>query len=127
MIGGAAMTTKTTNFDVAKYLVDGETMAMFLSECLEEGGVELFLDAIGEVARAKGMTEVAAGAGLTRASLYKALGEHGNPTLKTVSRVLASLGFRMVIEPVEPGHRATAKPKRAAAKRAPTSTRQAPR
>jgi probable addiction module antidote protein len=48
------MTTKFKEFDVAKHLVDAELMAMFLSECLEEGGVDLFLDAIGEVARAAG-------------------------------------------------------------------------
>lgn len=93
------MTIKFTEWDVVDYLVDAKTMAAYLTACLEDGGVTLFLHACGDVARAKGMTDVAADAGLTRASLYKALDEGGNPTMKTVALVLASLGFKMVIKP----------------------------
>lgn len=93
------MTIKLSDFDVVDYLVDSKTMAYYLTDALEEGGVPLFLKACGDVARARGMTEVAADAGLTRASLYKALGEDGNPSMATVSRVLDSLGFKMVIRP----------------------------
>jgi probable addiction module antidote protein len=94
------VTIKFTKWDVVDYLVDSNTMALYLSACLEEGGVTLFLHACGDVARAKGMTDVAADAGLTRASLYKALDEGGNPTMKTVALVLESLGFKMVIKPI---------------------------
>lgn len=93
------MSIRFTKWDVVDYLVDANTMAHYLTACLEEGGVTLFLHACGDVARAKGMTDVAADAGLTRASLYKALDESGNPTMKTVALVLESLGFKMVIKP----------------------------
>ena len=93
------MTIKLSDFDVADYLVDAKTMAYYLTDSLDEGGIPLFLKACGDVARARGMTGVAADAGLTRASLYKALGEDGNPTMATVSRVLDSVGVKMVIRP----------------------------
>lgn len=95
------MTIKTSRFDVEDYLVDEELMGYFLTDCLEEGGVPLFLDAIGEVARARGMSDLAASSGLTRTSLYKALNEGGNPTVKTVVQVLDGLGFRVTIVPKE--------------------------
>jgi probable addiction module antidote protein len=102
------MTTNTTRFDVARYLVDEDTMAHYLSDCFDEGGDALFLQAVGDVARARGMSGVANDSGLTRASLYKALGEGGNPALDTVARVLDTLGFRFAIQPKQ----AAAKPAR---------------
>lgn len=93
------MTNTTSKFDVAKYLVDDQTIANYLDDCMEEGGTPLFLKAVGEVARARGMSEIAASAGLTRASLYKSLGEAGNPALSTMERVIDSLGFRLSVVP----------------------------
>ena len=93
--------TMTSKFDVRKYLTDSETMANYLSDCLEEGGIPLFLKAIGEVARARGMSELANNTGLTRASLYKALGEDGNPALSTMALVVDSLDMKLVVVPKE--------------------------
>ena len=93
------MTTTTEKFDVTEYLVDEETMANYLADCLAEGGIALFLHAMGEVARARGMSVIAADTGLTRASLYKALGEGGNPGLGTIARVLDTLGFTLSVVP----------------------------
>ena len=72
-------------------------MANYLTDCFEEGGTALFLKAIGEVARARGMSELANRTGLTRASLYKALAEDGNPAFDTLARVLDTLGFRLCV------------------------------
>lgn len=93
------MTTTTEKFDITEYLVDDETMANYLADCLAEGGIALFLHAMGEVARARGMSMIAADTGLTRASLYKALGEGGNPGLGTIARVLDTLGFSLSVVP----------------------------
>ena len=93
------MTTTTEKFDVTEYLVDEETMANYLADCLAEGGITLFLHAMGEVARARGMSVIAADTGLTRASLYKALGEGGNPGLITIAKVLDTLGFTLSVVP----------------------------
>lgn len=91
------MTTTTSKFDVGKYLVDDATIETYLDDCFEEGGSQLFVKALGEVARARGMTEVAETAGLTRASLYKSLGEGGNPALSTIEKVIDILGFRLAV------------------------------
>lgn len=96
----------TSKFDISRYLVDDETIANYLSDCLEEGGVPLFLKAIGQVARVRGMTDLATDTGLTRASLYKALDETGNPTLSTMSLVVDSLNMRLVIVPKTSGRAA---------------------
>lgn len=91
------MSNTTSQFDVARYLSDENAIANYLDDCLEEGGSRLFLAAIGDVARARGMSEIAASAGMTRASLYKSLGEEGNPAFTTMERVLDSLGLRIAI------------------------------
>lgn len=87
----------TSRFDVGRYLAGDEVMANYLTDCFEEGGTALFLKAIGEVARARGMSELANRTGLTRASLYKALAEDGNPAFDTLARVLDTLGFRLCV------------------------------
>lgn len=94
------MSTQHTRFDVAEYLVDDETIAAYLDACLEEGGVTLFQKAVGEVARARGMGEVASASGVTRASLYKSLTEEGNPALGTMNRVIESFGLRFSVQPL---------------------------
>jgi probable addiction module antidote protein len=90
-------TLHTSRFDVGRYLAGDEVMANYLTDCFEEGGTALFLKAIGEVARARGMSELANRTGLTRASLYKALAEDGNPAFDTLARVLDTLGFRICV------------------------------
>jgi probable addiction module antidote protein len=95
------MSTQHTRFDVAEYLVDDASIAAYLDACLEEGGIALFQKAVGEVARARGMGEVAASSGVTRASLYKSLAEEGNPALSTMTRVIGTFGLRFSIQPLE--------------------------
>lgn len=95
--------TTTRPFDVAAYLDDDETIAAYLAEALETGDVAYIAQALGTVARAKGMAEVAANAGLSRESLYKALSVNGNPELATVLRVMQSLGMRLTVEPAGTG------------------------
>ena len=126
------MTIRTTPFDAARYLTDDVTMANYLSDCMEEGGIPLFLTAIGDVARARGMSGLATATGVTRAALYKSLAESGNPGLATIERVLDGLGFRLAVVPKEavsqervPRRPAAAKPARAAAKRHAPATKAA--
>lgn len=95
------MSTQHTRFDVAEYLVDDASIAAYLDACLEEGGITLFQKAVGEVARARGMGEVATTSGVTRASLYKSLTEEGNPALSTMTRVIETFGLRFSIQPIE--------------------------
>jgi probable addiction module antidote protein len=125
------MTTTTEKFDVAEYLVDEETMANYLADCLAEGGITLFLHAMGEVARARGMSVIAADTGLTRASLYKALGEGGNPGLGTIAKVLDTLGFTLSVVPKARPAKRTAKKARKkiapAAKPRKSTARKSPR
>lgn len=126
------MTTRTTPFDPVRYLTDDVTMAHYLDACLEEGGIPLFLTAIGDVARARGMSGVATTTGLTRASLYKALAGSGNPALATMERVLDALGLRLSVAAKDtvpparaPRRTAEVKPARAAAKRHVPATKAA--
>ncbi len=86
-------------FDAAEYLDSDETVAAYLSACLAEGDDALFMAALGDVARARGMTKLAADAGLSRESLYKALSPGSHPRLETVRRVVAALGLQMTIAP----------------------------
>ncbi len=87
--------TKTRPWDAVKYLKSEEDMAAYLEAALEEGDAALFSAALGDVARAKGMTEIARKAGLGRESLYKALSPEGNPEFSTVLKVMRSLGLKL--------------------------------
>ncbi len=94
-----ASTTKVTNtvaYDVSEQLRTPEEMAAYLDAWLEEAADDAsgIARALGDIARAKGMTQVARDAGLSRESLYKALGENGNPTFATVLKVARALGVR---------------------------------
>jgi probable addiction module antidote protein len=97
------MVTKTYPFDASEYLDDNETIAVYLDEALATGDAALVAKCLGDVARARGMTEIAAEAGLTRASLYKALSSEGNPEFATVLRVIQALKLRLSVatEPAE--------------------------
>lgn len=92
--------TKTTRYDVAEHLRTPEEMSAYLDACLQEAGDdEAFLArALGDVARAKGMTQVARDAGLSRESLYKALSGDRSPSFGTVLKVLRALGLKLHTE-----------------------------
>ena len=87
--------TKTTRFDAAEYLDTEVRPAAYIAEALETGDADFVRDALGLVARARGMAEIAKKAGLNRESLYKALGEAGNPEFGTVMRIIRALGLTL--------------------------------
>ncbi|MFA7637777.1 MAG: addiction module antidote protein [Parvibaculum sp.] len=89
------MSVKTTAYDSAAYLKTREDVAAYLEAAFEEGDASLIAHALGVVARAEGMTDVAKQAGVTRASLYKALSVEGNPEFSTVLKVVQALGLKM--------------------------------
>jgi len=93
---------KTTSFDAAEYLDSPDMIAAYLAAAFEEGDQALMRAALNDVARARGMSELQKETGLKRETLYKALGEKGNPTLDTLSKVLAAFGVRLSIEPATP-------------------------
>jgi probable addiction module antidote protein len=88
-------TTKTHPWDAAEYLQSEEDMAAYLEAALEENDPALVAAALGDICRAKGMTQIARDAGLGRESLYKALSPDGNPEFATVLKVVRSLGLRL--------------------------------
>jgi len=87
--------TKTLPWDAAEHLETEEDMAAYLEAALEEGDASLVAAALGDIARAKGMTEIARQTGLGRESLYKALSPEGNPELATILKVVRSLGLSL--------------------------------
>ena len=87
--------TKTRLWDPAEHLETEEDMAAYLEAALEEGDPALVASALGDIARAKGMTQIARETGFGRESLYKALSAEGNPEFATVLKVLQSLGLRL--------------------------------
>ena len=91
------MTRKTSRWDAADTLETKEDIAAYLDAVLEDGDPDLLKAALGDIARAKGMTEIAQAAGLGRANLYKALSPDGNPEFATVARVLKALGLRLSV------------------------------
>ena len=94
---------KTTRFDAADYLNTEERQAAYISAALETGDADFVRDALGLVARARGMGEIAKIAGLNRESLYKALGETGNPKFSTVMRIIRALGLTLSARPAAMG------------------------
>ena len=92
--------TKTTPYDVTEHLRTPEEMAAYLDAWLEEAPDDAagIARALGDIARARGMTQVAKEAGLSRESLYRALSADGNPTLATVLKVAKALGVRLHAE-----------------------------
>jgi probable addiction module antidote protein len=91
------MAIETTKWDSADYLKTPEDIAAYLEAVFEDGDPELIAHALGVVARAEGMTAVAKKAGLTRASLYKALSTDGRPEFATVLKVVQALGLKMTV------------------------------
>jgi probable addiction module antidote protein len=97
-----AAKTKTIGYDVAAQLRTPEEMAAYLDAWLAEAPDDVagIARAIGDIARAKGMSQVAREAGLSRESLYRALSEGGNPSFATILKVTRALGVRLHVEPV---------------------------
>ena len=87
--------TKTRRWDVTRYLRTERDMAAYLNAALEDGDPMLVAAALGDIARAKGMTGVARKAGLGRESLYKSLSPEGRPELATVLKVVHALGLKL--------------------------------
>ena len=87
--------TKTKRWDAADYLESDRDVVAYLEAALEDGDSGVVAAALGDIARAKGMTKVARQAGLGRESLYKALSADGNPELGTVLRVVRALGIKL--------------------------------
>jgi probable addiction module antidote protein len=93
-------TVKTQPFDPAEYLDSDAAIAAYMTEAMETDDPSFVADALGVVARARGMTEVAREAGVSRESLYRALSAEGNPEFATVMRVVRALGLRFSISPM---------------------------
>lgn len=91
------MSIKTTLWDSAAHLRSDEEIAAYIEAALEEGDTAFIAYALGVVARAKGMTQVAQDAGLSRESLYKALSLEGNPSFDTIMRVMRALNLELHI------------------------------
>jgi probable addiction module antidote protein len=97
--GPGRMTIKISPFDAADYLTTAEACAEFLSESLKSDDVAYIANALGVVARARGMAEIARKTGLSREGLYKTLSGKGNPELATVLKVLEAVGLELVAQP----------------------------
>lgn len=97
------MTETFSVYDSADYIDSDADAVEYLVACMEEGGDDpaYLAHALGVVARARNMSELARQAGMTRAGLYRALDEKGNPTLATVVSVLRALGCRLSVAPLE--------------------------
>ncbi len=87
--------SRTKRWDAAEYLETEEDMAEYLEAALEEDDPALFAAALGDIARAKGMTQIAMETGLGRESLYQAFSPEGNPEFATVMKVVRSLGLSL--------------------------------
>ena len=92
--------TKTTRYDVAEHLRTQKEMAAYLEACLDEakGDAPFIAKALGDIARARGMAQVARDSGLSRESLYKALSGERSPDFDTILKVVSALGLRLHAE-----------------------------
>lgn len=93
-------TLKLHRWDSAEHLKTDEDMALYLEACLEEAGDDaaFIAKALGNIAKAKGMTQLARDTGLGRESLYKALSGEGNPSFATILKVVRALGIKLRAE-----------------------------
>ena len=96
--------TITTKYDVSQHLRTPEEMAAYLEACIEEanGDAAFIAKALGDIARAKGMSQVARDAGLSRESLYKALSGERSPDFDTILKVVGALGLSLRADVVQP-------------------------
>ena len=95
------MALVTQPFDAAEFLDSPETISAYLEAALAEGDPALFAAALGDIAKARGMSDIARTAGVTREALYKALSETGDPRMSTLFGVIRALGLKVRLEPEE--------------------------
>ena len=93
-------TEKFSRYDTADYLNTSEDMSLYLEACLEENDPVLIAHALGVIARARGMTQLAKDTGISREGLYKALSADGNPEFATILKVTRALGIKLHAEVV---------------------------
>lgn len=93
------MTLETRPFDSSDHLDSPKAIAAYLEAVLEEDDPALFTYALGQVARSRGMSQIAAESGLSREALYRALSSDGDPRLSTLTGVVKALGLRLSVEP----------------------------
>ena len=94
------MAIKTTRWDLAEHLQSDEDIKLYLEACFEEAGDDpaFIVHALGVIARAKNMSQLARDTGITREGLYKALSTEGNPTFATVTKVARALGLQITVQ-----------------------------
>jgi probable addiction module antidote protein len=97
------MTTTYTAFDPSAYLDNDEVIAEYLSAAAEDPNPDVFIVALGDVAKARGMAQIAKEAGLGRESLYKALSAGAHPRFETINAVLHALGVKFAVVADRPG------------------------
>ena len=95
------MAVNVTTWDVSEYLETEEDIAAYLNAVAEEGDPVLIQAALGDIAKARGMTSIAKEAGVSRESLYKSLSEGGNPSFQTISKVSSALGLQVAFVPAK--------------------------
>jgi len=91
---------KTRPFDMANYLASEEDMAAYLQLAVEEGDPALIAACLGDIARARGMSQLAKDTGLSRESLYKSLSGERAPSSDTLFKVFRALGFQLNVQPL---------------------------
>ena len=96
------MTEKFTRYDSAEYLKTEDDIAAYIEACIDEGGEDptFIAQALGVVARARNMSQLARDTGMTREGLYKSLSGEGNPSFATVVKVARALGFKVTLQPL---------------------------
>ena len=94
------MSVEVNRWDVGDYLGSEETIAAYLNAVVEEDDPALLQAALGDIAKARGMSDIAKCTGVGRESLYKSLSSSGNPSFQTIAKVIASLGLKMEFVPV---------------------------
>lgn len=119
------MADKLTTLDLSEGLASDEAIAIFMEDAFETSDASYIAHAIGVVARARGMTQLARDTGLSREQLYRSFSEEGNPTLKTTLAVMKALGLNLTTKALRPAGKTTTRKtvKGAAAKSAGRATR----
>ena len=92
---------ETTAFDAADYLNSAESIAAYLDAYLEDAASEELRGALATVARSHGISDLSRRSGVTRAGIYKALGQDGNPSFETIRAILGAMGLRLTVEPAD--------------------------
>lgn len=95
------MMTKISNWDASEHLDNPEIIAAYMEAALEDGDPALISAALGDIAKAKGMTTIARETGLSRESLYRTLSKNGKPELSTFLKVVKALGLQLSLKPMK--------------------------